>query len=67
MQIESIRRGELAIIRNADVILVLKASEIIERGKHDELLEKKGFYYDLYMSQFKKQEDAAAEAAAVAN
>jgi ATP-binding cassette subfamily B multidrug efflux pump len=67
MQIESIRRGELAIIRNADVILVLKAGEIIERGKHDELLAKKGFYYDLYMSQFKKQEDAAAEAAAVAN
>jgi ATP-binding cassette subfamily B multidrug efflux pump len=51
----------LSTIRNADVILVLKAGEIIERGKHDELLAKHGFYYDLYMSQFKKQEDAAAK------
>ncbi len=50
----------LSTIRNADMILVLKAGEIIERGKHDELLEKKGFYYDLYMSQFKKQEEVAA-------
>jgi len=47
----------LSTIRNADVILVLKDGEIIERGRHDELLEKKGFYYDLYMSQFKKQEE----------
>ncbi|MBL8103199.1 MAG: ABC transporter ATP-binding protein [Anaerolineales bacterium] len=52
----------LSTIRNADMILVLKAGEIIERGKHDELLEKKGFYYDLYMSQFKKQEEVAAAA-----
>jgi ATP-binding cassette subfamily B multidrug efflux pump len=50
----------LSTIRNADVILVLKAGEIIERGKHDELLKKKGFYYDLYMSQFKKQEEMEA-------
>jgi ATP-binding cassette, subfamily B, multidrug efflux pump len=47
----------LSTIRNADQILVLKAGQIIERGKHDELLSKKGFYYDLYMSQFKKQEE----------
>jgi len=47
----------LSTIRNADMILVLKAGEIIERGKHDELLEQRGFYYDLYMSQFKKQEE----------
>ncbi|MEP7137083.1 MAG: ABC transporter ATP-binding protein [Chloroflexota bacterium] len=53
----------LSTIRNADVILVLKAGEIIERGRHDELLAKHGFYYDLYMSQFKKQEDAAASKA----
>jgi ATP-binding cassette, subfamily B, multidrug efflux pump len=52
----------LSTIRNADMILVLKDGEIIERGKHDELLAKQGFYYDLYMSQFKKQEEAAAEA-----
>jgi ATP-binding cassette, subfamily B, multidrug efflux pump len=47
----------LSTIRNADMILVLKDGQIIERGKHDDLLEKKGFYYDLYMSQFKKQEE----------
>ena len=50
----------LSTIRNADVILVLKDGEIIERGKHDELLAKKGFYFDLYMSQFKKQEEIEA-------
>jgi ATP-binding cassette subfamily B multidrug efflux pump len=54
----------LSTIRNADIILVLKDGQIIERGKHDELLAKEGFYYDLYMSQFKKQEDATAEAVA---
>jgi ATP-binding cassette subfamily B protein len=48
----------LSTIRNADMILVLKDGQIIERGKHDELLAKQGFYYDLYMSQFKKQEEA---------
>ncbi len=52
----------LSTIQNADQILVLKAGEIIERGKHAELLKKKGFYYDLYMSQFKKQEEVTAAA-----
>ncbi len=47
----------LSTIRNADVILVLKDGEVIERGKHKELLDKQGFYYELYMSQFKKQEE----------
>ncbi|MGB7873207.1 MAG: ABC transporter ATP-binding protein [Anaerolineales bacterium] len=47
----------LSTIVNADVILVLDQGQIIERGKHNELLAEKGFYYDLYMSQFKKQED----------
>ncbi|MEI7846165.1 MAG: ABC transporter ATP-binding protein [Chloroflexota bacterium] len=50
----------LSTIRNADVILVLKDGEIIERGKHADLLAQKGFYYDLYMSQFKKQEEVEA-------
>ncbi|MBC7877477.1 MAG: ABC transporter ATP-binding protein [Anaerolineales bacterium] len=50
----------LSTIRNADQILVLKDGQIIERGKHEELLAKKGFYYDLYMSQFKKQEEVEA-------
>ena len=53
----------LSTIRNADVILVLKDGQIIERGKHDELLAKQGFYYDLYMSQFKKQEEIEVGAA----
>ena len=47
----------LSTIRNADMILVISDGEIIERGKHDELLAKQGFYYNLYMSQFKKQEE----------
>jgi ATP-binding cassette subfamily B protein len=47
----------LSTIRNADMILVLKDGQIIERGQHDELLSRRGFYYDLYMSQFKKQEE----------
>ncbi|MBM4424458.1 MAG: ABC transporter ATP-binding protein [Chloroflexi bacterium] len=47
----------LSTIRNADMILVLNQGEIIERGKHDELLAKRGFYYDLYMSQFRRQEE----------
>lgn len=50
----------LSTIRNADVILVISGGEIIERGKHDELLAKEGFYYNLYMSQFKKQEEIEA-------
>jgi ATP-binding cassette subfamily B multidrug efflux pump len=43
----------LSTIRNADLVLVLNEGEIIERGKHQELLAKKGFYYNLYMSQFR--------------
>lgn len=42
----------LSTIRNADLVLVLKDGEIIERGKHDELLAAQGFYHNLYMSQF---------------
>ena len=54
----------LSTIRNADMILVLKDGQIIERGKHDELLAKEGFYYELYMSQFKKQEEITEAAMA---
>jgi len=43
----------LSTIRNADKVLVINDGEIIERGTHNTLLEKKGFYYRLYMSQFK--------------
>lgn len=42
----------LSTIRKADMILVIDDGEIIERGNHVQLLRQKGFYYDLYMSQF---------------
>ena len=42
----------LSTIRNADLILVMKDGDIIEQGSHEELLEKNGFYADLYRSQF---------------
>ena len=42
----------LSTVKNADVILVLKDGEIIESGSHEELLERKGFYATLYLSQF---------------
>ena len=42
----------LSTIRNADMILVMKDGDIIEQGTHEELLEKNGFYADLYHSQF---------------
>ena len=42
----------LSTIKNADIILVLKDGDIIEQGNHHELLEQKGFYYELYNSQF---------------
>lgn len=42
----------LSTIQNADIILVMKDGNIIEQGNHYELLKKKGFYYNLYNSQF---------------
>ena len=42
----------LSTIRNADIILVMKDGDIVEQGNHDELLEKNGFYAQLYNSQF---------------
>ena len=42
----------LSTIRNADKILVLKDGDIIEQGNHNELLAQKGFYSELYQSQF---------------
>ena len=48
----------LSTIRNADMVLVINGGEIIERGTHDELLARKGFYYNLYMSQFKGTNNA---------
>lgn len=45
----------LSTIRNADQVLVLDDGQIIEQGTHKELLAAQGFYYDLYMSQFRRQ------------
>lgn len=42
----------LSTIKNADLILVMKDGNIIEQGSHDELIEKNGFYAELYNSQF---------------
>lgn len=42
----------LSTIREADIILVMKNGRIIEQGNHEELLERKGFYFELYNSQF---------------
>ena len=44
----------LSTIKNADKIIVLKDGEIIEMGNHDELIAKKGFYEELYNSQFEE-------------
>ncbi|MBO5376449.1 MAG: ABC transporter ATP-binding protein [Bacilli bacterium] len=44
----------LSTIKNADLILVMKDGNIIEQGNHKNLMEKNGFYADLYNSQFKK-------------
>jgi len=49
----------LSTIRDADVILVMNEGSIIEQGTHVELLARRGFYYDLYNSQF---EEALVEA-----
>lgn len=47
----------LSTIRDADLILVLKDGDIIEQGNHEELLKAKGFYCDLYRSQFENSEE----------
>ena len=44
----------LSTIREADIILVMRDGNIVEQGKHEELLEKNGFYAKLYNSQFAK-------------
>ncbi len=50
----------LSTIRNADQVFMLRDGEIIERGTHTSLLKEKGAYYDLYMSQFRFEEEAAS-------
>lgn len=50
----------LSTIRNADQILVIQDGEIVERGPHEALLAQGGVYHDLYMSQFRREEEIAA-------
>lgn len=57
----------LSTIRNADQVLVLKDGELIEQGTHDTLLEQDGFYHNLYMSQFRRQEEVGGETAVSAD
>jgi ATP-binding cassette subfamily B protein len=53
----------LSTIRDADQVLMLRAGEIIERGTHNELLAKKGAYYELYQSQFRREEQTESGSA----
>lgn len=47
----------LSTIKDADLILVLNDGDIVEQGTHEQLLEKQGFYYNLYNSQFENQDE----------
>jgi ATP-binding cassette subfamily B protein len=51
----------LSTIRNADQLIVVDGGQIIERGTHDTLMAKRGFYYDLYMSQFRRQDELGGD------
>lgn len=52
----------LSTIRNADLVMMLRDGEIIERGTHNELLAKQGAYHELYMSQFRREEETSPSA-----
>ena len=50
----------LSTIRRADVILVVNAGKIVERGSHAELMAKKGVYYGLYTRQYREEQIQAS-------
>ncbi|MGP8250354.1 MAG: ATP-binding cassette domain-containing protein, partial [Candidatus Dormibacteria bacterium] len=50
----------LSTIRNADSIVVMNEGRIVEQGRHAELMKRRGFYYDLYASQFAEAFAAAS-------
>jgi ATP-binding cassette subfamily B protein len=52
----------LSTIREADQILVIDDGRVVQRGRHEELLEQGGLYRDLYQTQFKGQDDSASSA-----
>ena len=49
----------LSTIRQADLILVVRDGKIIEQGRHEELLQKKGYYHTLYTKQFEEEKTSA--------
>jgi len=51
----------LSTIVNADLVIVIDDGEIIERGTHQQLLARRGFYHELYTSQFRRQREGAEE------
>jgi ATP-binding cassette subfamily B protein len=51
----------LSTVKHADQILVLRDGQIVERGKFQELLDARGFFYELYMSQFRRQEPGGGD------
>jgi len=50
----------LSTIRDSDRIMVVNGGGIVEQGSHAELMDKKGYYYDLYTSQFRRTEESMA-------
>ncbi|UPU40192.1 hypothetical protein MX850_06065 [Erysipelothrix sp. Poltava] len=42
----------LSTVTDSDMILVMKSGRLVEQGTHQELIERKGFYHELYMSQY---------------
>jgi ATP-binding cassette subfamily B multidrug efflux pump len=53
----------LSTIRNAAQVLVIDGGQIVERGTHDSLMSQRGVYYNLYMSQFRREEQAETHSA----
>ena len=56
--VRSVSYTHLDVYKRQDLILVMKDGDIIEQGNHEELLAKKGFYADLYNSQFENKATA---------
>ena len=57
----------LSTVREADLILVLKDGEIVERGTHQELIRHGGIYQDIYELQLRPQEDVLLDAPVAAD
>ena len=51
----------LSLIKNADIILVMREGKVVERGKHDELMANKGYYCQIYQSQLSATQDSEDE------